>query len=161
MTHSGGARASRVAEQIRAELMELLLRGAVREPKAQGAVVSSVHVSGDLSQAQVYVRSIPPDGTTTPPPPDDVVAALQRASGFLRREVGKRLRIRRIPELTFRWDEAVDRAVRIEALLEEVRSEDGGATGGATEPAAPGGSDEATPDGPGKPGGPSSSGRGR
>lgn len=116
------SRPQRVGERIREELMDLLLRGAVKDPGAAGVVVHEVRVTGDLRQARVFVR-------LTEPRPDEArrrraLAALARASGFLRREVGARLGIRHTPELSFVWDESAERAARVEELLEEIRAEE-------------------------------------
>ena len=118
-----GKRAERVAERLRAELMELLLRGAVRDPDAQDVHVSSVRMSDDLSHARIYVRLL--EGDPGPRRRERAVAAMERASKFLRGELAKRMRLRRMPELAFFWDDVVDSAARIEALLDEVRPEPG------------------------------------
>ncbi len=114
-------RPARVGERIRAELMDLLLRGAVKDPGAAGVVIHAVKVTGDLRHARVWVRHTEPDlGDARR---RQVLAALERASGFLRREVGARLGIRHTPELKFVWDESTERAARVEALLDEIKQE--------------------------------------
>lgn len=127
-----GDRAQRVGERIRQELMGLLLTGAVKDPGVQGAVVHAVKVSGDLQHARVYVR-------LTELEPSEarrraLLKGLSRASGFLRREIGARLSIRYTPELKFFWDDTAEKATRIEALLEEIRTEPGAAGPGGEEP---------------------------
>lgn len=114
-------RAARVGERIREELMGLLLRGAVKDPRASGAVIHAVRVSGDLRYAKVWVRLTEPDPSEARK--RELLAALGRASGFLRREVGARLGIKHTPELSFVWDETAERAARLERLLEEIREE--------------------------------------
>ena len=114
MAKTDGGRPGRVGERIRAELMELLLTGAVKDPGVSGAVVHEVIVSNDLRQVreggvEVFNR---------------LMRGLERASGFLRRELGQRLQIRYTPELKFFWDETTERAQRVEELLEEIRQED-------------------------------------
>lgn len=126
-----GKRAERVAERLRAELMELLLRGAVRDPDAQGVHVSSVRVSDDLSHARVYVRVL--EGDPDARRRERVVAAMERAGRFLRSELAGRMRLRRMPELEFHWDDVVDKAARIEAILDEVRAEEGAGPDGGQE----------------------------
>lgn len=69
-------------------------------------------MTSDLSLARVYFRPSQ-DGST----PDEVLEGLRAASGFLRRELGQILRIRRTPELRFSLDETIDSAMRIEELL--------------------------------------------
>lgn len=120
MSQKGFRRADRVAERIRSELMELLLRGSVRDPAAADVVVSAVRMTDDLSIARVYVRvleEIPEDRQTR------VVEALERATGFLRRELGGRLQLRHVPSLEFYWDDVVDSALRIESILDEISDE--------------------------------------
>lgn len=118
----GGTRAARVGERIRAELMDLFLRGEVRHPDANGVLVSSVAVSDDLRHARVYVRVM--DGERIDAVRQEkVVKALDRATPFLRGALGKRVGLKYTPELAFYWDEGVDHALRIESLLEEIKRE--------------------------------------
>jgi ribosome-binding factor A len=119
---SQGSRAARVADGIRAELMDLLLRGEVRDPDAKGVMISGVKLTDDLRSARVMVRIV--DGTE----PDEArrtraVKALTRASGFLRGAIGRKLALRFAPELHFHWDEGVDHALRLETLLDEIKRE--------------------------------------
>ena len=126
MSQKGFKRADRVAERIRSELMELLLRGSVRDPAAKDVVVSAVRMTDDLSIARVYVRVLDEIDAEQQ---ERVVAALERASGFLRRELGQRLQLRHVPSLQFYWDDVVDSALRIESILDEI----GGTETGGTE----------------------------
>jgi len=120
MSQKGFRRADRVAERIRSELMDLLLRGSVREPAAKDVVVSAVRVTDDLSIARVYVRVLEEIGADRQ---ESVVQALRRATGFLRRELGHRLQLRHVPALEFFWDDVVDSALRIESILDEISEE--------------------------------------
>ena len=117
MSQKGFRRADRVAERIRSELMDLLLRGSVRDPAAKDVVVSAVRVTDDLSIARIYVRVLEEIG---PERQVAVVEALERATGFLRRELGQRLELRHVPSLEFYWDDVVDSALRIESILDEI-----------------------------------------
>jgi ribosome-binding factor A len=123
----GFRRADRVSERIRSELMELMLRGGVRDPAAKDVVVSAVRMTDDLSIARVYVRVLEEIDAEHQ---DAVVEALVRASGFLRREIGQRLQLRHVPKLEFYWDEVVDSGIRIESILDEIREDpDAGSEG--------------------------------
>jgi ribosome-binding factor A len=127
MVQKGFRRADRVSERIRSEIMELMLRGSVRDPAARDVVVSAVRMTDDLSIARVYVRVLEEIDSDRQ---DAVVEALDRASGFLRREIGQRLQLRHVPKLEFYWDEIVDSALRIESILDEIREDpDDGAEG--------------------------------
>jgi ribosome-binding factor A len=126
MTMSGErkVRPRRVGDRIREEIEAMLLRGMLRDPALRGAFVSNVEVSPDLSVADVRVRTL--DTVLDEHRKRDVVRGFVRAAALLRREVGARLGLRRAPELRFHWDDGFDHALRIEALLAEVRQEDRG-----------------------------------
>lgn len=121
MTDADHKRSVRVAERIRAELMDLLLRGDVHDPGARGVFVTEVKVSDDLSHAHVYLRLL--DSEPSPKQRRAVVSAMGRASGFMRSKVAARLKMKRVPDLEFHWDDLVDRADRVEKLLDEIRGE--------------------------------------
>ena len=110
-----GARTDRVGERIRAELSELLLRR-VREPAVDGVTITHVDVTRDLQTARVYYRVLAETASRR-----DVARALRRAQGFLRRELGGRLRLRRIPELRFLHDDTVEQQDRLARLFDEIR----------------------------------------
>lgn len=115
-------RSTRVAERVRQELSMQLLSGAVHHPLARDMVITHVHVTDDLSLARVYVRAM--DTSLSEARRENALQGLERAAGFLRSKLGKALHVRRIPNLEFFWDEAIDEATRIEALLAEVRTEE-------------------------------------
>jgi ribosome-binding factor A len=123
VSDASGRRAERVAERIRIELMDLLVRGVVRDPDAVDCFVTAVRVTDDLRHARIWVRTLQAEADEAKR--TRVVAALNRASGFLRRELAPRLQLKHQPELRFVWDEGEERAARIEALLAEDRREDG------------------------------------
>ncbi len=105
--------------------MASLLRGGLRDPRLSDLLVSEVRVTADLSLARIYVRSVGGGESER----ERLLDALDRAAGALRRELAARLRVRRVPELRFAWDEVPDEAARIERLLREIRSEEDGAGG--------------------------------
>lgn len=111
-------RSERVGERIRAELMEIFLRGVLRDPRASEVIVTHVRVTDDLRNATVYVRLA--RGEVRPEEARAAIDALGRARGFLRRELAPRLRLKHQPDLEFAWDEQIDRAERIEQLLQEI-----------------------------------------
>jgi ribosome-binding factor A len=116
-------RAQRVAERLKAELMDFLLRGGLREPALAAAYVTGVEVTDDLRHARIYFRLTQPEVDAK----DRSAArsALERASGYLRRELGPRLQLKYMPDFKFFWDEGLDRAARVEAVLAELHGEDG------------------------------------
>jgi len=121
LTAPRNERAARVGEEVRRELMTLVMRGRLKDPATKNVVVSAVTVTNDLQIATVYVRTLE---EATDRRKERLVAGLERAAGFLRRELGKGLELRRTPELRFEWDESIDEGRRIEKLLEEIREEE-------------------------------------
>lgn len=121
MTGPAPRRPQRVAERIKAELMEVLLRDGLGDPAAKGCYVTAVVMTDDLRQARVYFRLLTSD--VTPEIRKSAVDALAGAAGFLRREIAPRLGLKYQPELRFFWDEGTDRAARIEELLSEIERE--------------------------------------
>src|SRR4029450_8040917 len=114
MIHS---RASRVGDQIQAELASLLTRQ-VHDPGIGFLTITHVKLSPDLQQARVYYTSIGDDKAKR-----ESARALDRATPFLRRQVGQRLRLKRVPELTFFYDESIEQGDRVERILHEAHTE--------------------------------------
>jgi len=113
---AGHRRVERLNEQFRRELMEIL-HGEVRDPRVGAVTVTHVEVSPDLYHAKVYVTALDEIAR------DSTLAGLDGAEPFIRREIGRRLHIRRAPELHFTWDDTLAHAQRIEKLLGEVMRE--------------------------------------
>lgn len=134
-----GSRASRVGDQIRAELAELLARE-VHDPGIGFLTITHVKVSADLQQARVFYTTIGDEKARR-----ESARALERATPFLRRHVGRRLQLKRVPELAWMFDETIEKNDRIERILQELH---GGAEPAAASPAAtnPREDDEPGPD---------------
>jgi ribosome-binding factor A len=112
-----GSRASRVGDQIQAELASLLTRE-VHDPGIGFLTITQVKLSPDLQQARVYYTLIGDDKAKR-----ESARALDRATPFLRRQVGQRLRLKRVPELTFFYDESIEQGDRVERILQELKME--------------------------------------
>lgn len=107
-------RQKRLGELLKEELGILLLRE-VRDPRLTGVTVTSVEISPDLGHARVYISLIG-DQTAR----SDALAALDHASGFLRRQIADRLALRRVPTFSFRFDESIERGQRILGILDQI-----------------------------------------
>ena len=114
---SQGSRPERVGEEIRQEMSVLLARE-VHDPGLGFVTVTRVKVSPDLQQARVYYTIIGDDRAKK-----DTERALQRAAPFLRRQIGSRIRLRRVPELSFEFDRSIEHQDRIERILLELAEE--------------------------------------
>ena len=113
---SGSRRPQRVALLVREELSRLVLMVA-HDPDLRRVTITDVEMPGDLRSARIYFSCL---GTETER--ELAEAALDRAAGYLRREVTRRCGLRYAPELTFRFDETLERGARIEELLAKVKS---------------------------------------
>jgi ribosome-binding factor A len=110
-------RQARIGDQIRVEISELIARE-VKDPGIGFLTVTHVKVTPDLQQARVYYTTIGDDKARR-----DTAKALGRAAPFLRRGIGQRLRLRRVPELEFFFDESIEKQDRIEQILQDLSRE--------------------------------------
>ena len=113
---SQGSRPNRVADQIRTELAELLVRE-VHDPGIGFVTLTRVQVSGDIQQARVFYTVLGDEKVRRASE-----RALGRAAAFLRRQIGARLRLKRVPELTFVYDDSIAGQDRIEQILNEIHA---------------------------------------
>ena len=101
----------RMSERIQGILSELLLRE-VSDPRLQHITVTEVKLDPELMFATIYVNALGDESRET-----QVMAGLQRAKGFLRREVGKRIQLRNSPDLVFHWDKTLARGEKMHHLI--------------------------------------------
>ncbi|MBD2845243.1 30S ribosome-binding factor RbfA [Paenibacillus sp. IB182496] len=112
-------RVGRVGEQIKKEL-SLIIQTELKDPRIGFITVTGVDVTSDLSQAKVYLSVLGSDEQK-----EETLKALARGAGFIRSELGKRIRLRHTPELLFKFDSSIEYGSRIESLLEEINKGDG------------------------------------
>lgn len=117
MAKTGYKRATRVGDQVRMEVAEILMRK-TKDPRVASVTVTDVSVSDDLRTAHVYVTTGAGGQQEA-----DALAGLAKASGFIRAELGRRLHLRYTPELIFQKDISGPRGDRILSLLEQVEAE--------------------------------------
>mgnify|MGYP001286500322 CR=1 FL=1 len=113
-------RASRVAEQMKKELGDIITRK-IKDPRVGFVTITDVEVTGDLQQAKVYISVLGSEEER-----QDTLVGLTKAKGFIRSEIGKRIRLRKTPELSFDMDETMEQGNRIEALLRQLNDEKDG-----------------------------------
>jgi ribosome-binding factor A len=112
-----GNRPEKVGEQIRLELSELIARE-VHDPGIGFLTLTRVAVTPDLQLARVYYTSLGDEQAQR-----ETAKALKRATPFLRRQIGSRIRLRRVPELAFFYDESIAHTDRIEQILQDLKAE--------------------------------------
>ncbi|MDL1899200.1 30S ribosome-binding factor RbfA [Anaerolineae bacterium CFX9] len=107
----GSFKQDRVSERIRIILSELLLRE-VSDPRLQGITITEVTLDPEMMFASVWVNALGEEERE-----EEVMQGLRHARGFLRTEIARRVRLRKTPELVFRWDHSLERSDRIDRLL--------------------------------------------
>jgi ribosome-binding factor A len=111
-------RADRVADLIKQEMSDILRRE-VHDPRIANITVTDVKLTDDLRSARIYFVELGKDRVS-----EGVEKGLAKAKGFLKRELGKRMQLRYIPELNFFYDPSFEYGSRIEKLLKEVRKDE-------------------------------------
>ncbi|MDE2260730.1 MAG: 30S ribosome-binding factor RbfA [Betaproteobacteria bacterium] len=111
-------RSRRIGDQIQKDLSDLIRRE-VKDPRVGMVTVTAVEVSADYSHAKVYVSSLQGQQSL-----QRTLEALQEGAGFLRRQLGRRMTLRSMPQLHFLEDQTLDRAVALSSLIDEAVASD-------------------------------------
>ena len=114
----GKQRAQKVAEAIQKEISSLIIKG-MKDPRVGFVTITAVDASSDLSLAKVFFTVIGDEKARS-----DSAAGLKSAIPFIRREIGKQLRLRIVPELVFHYDTSIDYGHHIESLLKEIQEKE-------------------------------------
>ena len=113
-----GIRLQRIADRIRRELSEMLIRE-ISDPRLQQIFVTDVRVDKELAFADIYVSAV--EGSERS---DEIMSGLHSAGGFIRRELAARVELRTFPRLRFHWDPTPENADQIEKLLAQLKDKD-------------------------------------
>lgn len=111
-------RVRKLQEFIKQEVSQMLMRG-LKDPRIGFTTVTDVHVTGDLREATIYVSLFGSDKEK-----EDTLIALKHASGHVRTELGKVLKLRHIPTITFDKDTSLDYSMHIESILNEIKKDE-------------------------------------
>lgn len=103
---------------MKKELGEIIGRK-IKDPRIGFVTVTDVQVTGDLQQATVYISVLGDEKQR-----ENTLIGLAKAKGFIRSEIGQRIRLRKTPEILFEFDESVDYGNRIESLLHQIHKEE-------------------------------------
>ena len=112
-------RSERLGEEIR-EAVARIIAGGLNDPRIGFVTVTRASLTADLRTARVYVGVLGDKEQRT-----KTLAGLTQAAGFIRRELGRRIRVRHTPELSFQYDSGLDATDRVAQLLDENRAEEG------------------------------------
>jgi ribosome-binding factor A len=126
MAKTGYNRADRVADQIRMEVADILMRK-IKDPRVRSVTITDVELTNDLRLARVFVTALGTDAEKR-----EIFAGLAKATGFVRSELGRRVTLRYLPEILFLEDLSGPRGDRVLQLLEELHDKDEGPIGSST-----------------------------
>jgi ribosome-binding factor A len=107
-------RQKRTADHIQTILSELLIRD-MRDPRLQGLTITDVRIDRELQYADIYINALGDDSREK-----EILAALDKATGFMRKELANRLNLRTVPQLHFHWDATLAHAERISEVLDSL-----------------------------------------
>lgn len=113
-------RTDRIAEQLQKELAQII-QFEIKDPRLGMVTVNDVQISRDLSFANVYITVLGKDSAEEA---KEDLAVLNRAAGFLRREIGKAVKLRIVPQLKFDYDSSLVRGRKLSSLIEEAVAAD-------------------------------------
>ncbi|MCR4427218.1 MAG: 30S ribosome-binding factor RbfA [Firmicutes bacterium] len=112
-------RADRLRDTIREEISSML-RKDLKDPRVGFATITDVEVSRDLRHVRVYVSILGDEQSRA-----QTMQALESARGFIRTEIGRRIRLRHTPDFTFEYDQSIERGSRVLALISEIQKGEG------------------------------------
>lgn len=113
-------RTDRIAEQLQKELAQII-QFEIKDPRLGMVTVNDVQISRDLSFANVYITVLGKDSAEEA---KEDLGVLNRAAGFLRREIGKAVKLRIVPQLKFDYDSSLVRGRKLSSLIEEAVAAD-------------------------------------
>lgn len=115
MKKAGFQRSDRVAEQVRRDLADLI-RGQLKDPRVGMISLTAVELTPDYAHAKIFFTTLDDEHL------EEIEHGLKRASGFLRRELGRRIHIHTLPELHFVYDTSVAHGVSLSRLIDQANA---------------------------------------
>ncbi|EGQ3208909.1 30S ribosome-binding factor RbfA [Staphylococcus pseudintermedius] len=111
-------RAERVGEQMKKELMDII-NNKLKDPRVGFLTITDVQPTNDLSLAKIYLTVLGSDKER-----ENTFKGLEKAKGFIKSEIGQRMRLRIVPDLQFEYDESIEYGNRIERLIQDLNHND-------------------------------------
>ena len=109
-------RIKRVESLIREEISKMIMKGVIKNPSVNSLIsITKVNVSKDLSHAKLFVSSFESRGKAM-----KAVGGLNRAVGFIQGKLGKKLHMRTIPKLEFKYDDSIEQGFEVNKIIDEV-----------------------------------------
>lgn len=112
-------RIKRIEKELQKEISTIVAKE-IKDPRLNTLVsVTAIELTNDLEQAKVFISSLSTDQER-----EEIIEGLKNATGFIKRELGIRLKLRNIPELIFKYDESIERGIYMDSLIERVMKQD-------------------------------------
>ncbi|MCI1857932.1 MAG: 30S ribosome-binding factor RbfA [Sporolactobacillus sp.] len=111
-------RVHRVAEQMKKEMSDIIERR-LKDPRIGFVTVTGVEVTGDLQEATIYISVLGDEEKQTA-----TMEGLTKAKGFIRSEIGRRIRLRKTPEIQFKFDRSIEYGSHIDRLINDLHRRD-------------------------------------
>jgi len=111
-------RLQRIADRVKRELSEMLIFE-LSDPRLKQIYITDVNIDREMAYANIYISAI--EGSERA---SEALAGFESASGFIRRNLAKRVDLRSFPQLRFHWDPTPEQADRIEGILAEIREDE-------------------------------------
>ena len=118
VTRMSSMRAERVGEQMKKELMDII-NNKVKDPRVGFITITDVVLTNDLSQANVFLTVLGNDKEV-----ENTFKALDKAKGFIKSELGSRMRLRIMPELMYEYDQSIEYGNKIERMIQDLHKQD-------------------------------------
>ncbi len=111
-------RLRRIADRMRQDLSEMLVRGIIHDPRVNGIFITDVNVDREFTYANIFVSALEGEERES-----EIMAGLEHAKGFIRSKLASKIQLRTFPELRFFWDPTPEKAEKIEKLLDQIKKE--------------------------------------
>lgn len=110
-------RANRIAEEIKKEISDIIMHK-LKDPRIEFVTVTDVELTNDLQQAKIFIS------TLNDKDKEGTLEGLENANGFIRSEIGKHIRLRKAPEILFRYDESLAYGNKIDSIIRKLNADE-------------------------------------
>ena len=112
-------RSARISDLIIKELSQMIVKGEIKDPRASLAFITGAKVSDNLSNANIYFSVL--EGSTDK---EEVLKGLESAKGFIKTTLSKRLKMRKLPDIHFSFDTALETGYKVDEVLREIKADE-------------------------------------
>ena len=111
-------RSERVGEQLMREVSNMISVGQIRDPRVSSVVITNFYLSDDMGYLKLYFTGLSGDFDN-----NSVKQGLNNATGFIRKKIGNKIRLKKLPKIEFEYDTVLENGYKIDDLIREMKSE--------------------------------------